>query len=164
MNFPLHDEIALIRGKHSFLLVAKANSRFPLCIETPSEEFCQGIDPADLIVVSAPEGGDVEPGILLIELVRRYHLPLLVLPKNHAGSRRISYVISVGPVIRTNCSIERGTHPEQHVICSHDELAGMTLKGTEQGFEIVPLPEGISFQRIDHEITTDIYEISPVSR
>ena len=53
MNYPLNDEIALVRGRHSFLLVAKANSRFPLCIETPTEEVCQGIDPTDLIVVSA---------------------------------------------------------------------------------------------------------------
>jgi hypothetical protein len=156
MNYPLDDEIALIRGKHSFLLVAKANSRFPLCIETTSEEFCQGIDPTDLIVVSAPEGGEPEPGILLIELVRRYHMPLLVLPKNHTGSRRISYVTSVGPVIRTNCSIERGTHPEQHLICSHDELAGITLRGTEQGFEIIPAPPGIAFQRVKYDLKTTI--------
>lgn len=152
MNYPLHDEIALIRGKHSFLLVAKANSRFPLCIETPAEEFCQGIDPADLIVVSAPEGGDIEPGILLIELVRRYHVPLLVLPKDHPGSRRISYVVSAGPVIQTNCSITRGTHPEQHLICSHDELAGMTFTGTTDGFTIVPVREEISVQRADYEL------------
>jgi hypothetical protein len=152
MNYPLQDEIALVGGQHSFLLVAKANSRFPLCIETPTEEFCQGIDPTDLIVVSAPEGGDVEPGILLIELVRRYHMPLLVLPKDHIGSQRISYVISVGPVIQTNCSIRRGTHPEQHLICSHDELSGMTLTGTAEGFDIVPVPEGISVRRADYEL------------
>ncbi len=154
MNYPLGDEIALIRGKHSFLLVAKANSRFPLCIETTTEEFCQGIDPTDLIAVSAPEGGEVEPGILLIEMVRKYHLPLLVLPKNHAGSRRVSYVTSVGPVITTNCSIVRGTHPEQHLICSHDELAGMTLTGIENGFNISPVPDGISFQRVKYALET----------
>jgi hypothetical protein len=156
MNFPLHDEIALIRGKHSFLLVAKANSRFPLCIETAAEEYCQGIDPTDLIVVSAPEGGDVEPGIMLIDLVRKYHVPLLVLPKDHPGSRRMSYVISAGPVIQTNCSIKRGTHPEQHLICSHDELAGLTLTGTPLGFEILPVPEELSFRRVKHELKTSI--------
>ena len=156
MNYSLLDEIALIRGKHSFLLVAKANSRFPLCIETPAEEFCQGVDPTDLIVVSAPEGGDVEPGLMLIELVRRYHIPLLVLPKDHPGSRRMSYVVSVGPQIQTNCSIIRGTHPEQYLICSHDELAGLTFTGTAEGFEIVPPPEGMSFQRVKYELKTVI--------
>ena len=156
MNYSLHDEIELIGGENSFLLVAKANLRFPLCIETTSEEYCQGIDPTDLIVVSAPEGGDVEPGIMLIELVRKYHVPLLVLPKDHPGSKRMSYVISAGPVILTNCSIKRGTHPEQHLICSHDELTGLKLTGTSQGFEIIPVPQGLSFQRIKYKLKTDI--------
>jgi hypothetical protein len=156
MNYSLGDEVALIRGKYSFLLIAKANSRFPLCIETPSEEFCQGVDPTDLIVISAPEGGEVEPGLLLIEMVRRYHLPLLVLPKSHGLTRRVSYVTSVGPVIRTSCSIERGTHPEQHLICSNDELAGITLKGTQQGVEIIPVLDGIFIQRVKYELITSL--------
>ena len=102
MNYSLHDEIAVIRGEHSFFLVAKANARFPLCIESQSGEICQGVDPTDLIVVSAPEGGPLEPGLMMIEMVRAYHTPLLVLPREHPGSRRISYVVSVGPVIHAS--------------------------------------------------------------
>jgi hypothetical protein len=148
MIFLLDDELLLISGTHSFLLVAKTRTRFALCIETPADEYVQGVNPGDLVVVSAPEGGAVEPAMMLLELVRSYHMPLLILPKNHPGSKRISYVVSVAPEISANCSIQRGTHPEQHLVCSSDELAGIILKGTPQGVEIYPVPAGISLKRV----------------
>jgi len=148
MNFPLDDELLLISGTHSFLLVGKTRTRFALCIETPADEYVQGVNPGDLVVVSAPEGGAVEPAMMLLELVRSYHMPLLVLPKDHPGAKRISYVVSVASEISANCSIQRGTHPEQHLVCSSDELAGILLKGTRQGVEISPVPAGISLKRV----------------
>ena len=157
MNWSLRDEIVLLRGKHSFLLIAKVLDRFPLCIETAAGEVCQGVDPTDLAVVSAPEGGAVEPGVMMIELVRKYHTPLLVLPGNHPGSKRLSYVISVGPVIRTACSIQRGTHPEQEVVCSHEEFDGITFTGTEGGFTATHIPEGITTERLKYQIRTEIF-------
>ena len=157
MIFSLDDELLLIRGKNSFLLVALVKNRFGLCIETSHDEYCQGVNAGDLIVVSAPEDGAVEPAVMLIDLVRTYHVPLLVLPKDHPGSRRISYVVSVGPEIFTSCSIQRGTHPEQHLICSSDELAGITLKRSEQGVNISPLPEGIMPRNIKYEIKADLF-------
>jgi hypothetical protein len=157
MIFSLDDELLLIRGKKSFLLIALVKNRFGLCIETSHDEYCQGVNAGDLIVVSAPEDGAVEPAVMLIDLVRTYHVPLLVLPKDHPGSRRISYVVSVGPEIFTSCSIQRGTHPEQHLICSSDELAGITLKRSEQGVNISLLPEGIIPRNIKYEIKTDLF-------
>jgi hypothetical protein len=157
MIFSLDDELLLIRGKKSFLLIALVKNRFGLCIETSHDEYCQGVDAGDLIVVSAPEDGAVEPAMMHIDLVRTYHVPLLVLPKDHPGSRRISYVVSVGPEIFTSCSIQRGTHPEQHLICSSDELAGITLKRSEQGVNISLLPEGIMPRNIKYEIKTDLF-------
>jgi len=154
MNFSLENEIALIQGKQSFLLVGKVQSRFSLCIETSTDEYCQGIDRDDIIVVSAPEGGPVEPGIMLLELVRKYHTPLLVLPKDHPGSKRLSYVVSVGPEIQTNCAIRRGTHPEQHLVCANNELAGITITGTGSGIEISFLPEGATMERIHFQMET----------
>jgi hypothetical protein len=156
MNHALGDELLLIRGKQSFLLVALVKKSFGLCIETPRDEYCQGVEAGDLVVVSAPEDGAIEPALMLIDLVRTFHVPLLVLPKNHPGSRRISYVVSVGPEIFTSCSIQRGTHPDQHLICSSDELAGITLKRSEQGISISPLPEGISLRNIKFEIKIDL--------
>jgi hypothetical protein len=157
MIYSLNDELLLIRGKKSFLLIALVKNRFGLCIETSHDEYCQGVDSGDLIVVSAPEDGAVEPAMMLIDLVRTYHVPLLVLPKDHPGSRRISYVVSVGPEIFTSCSIQRGTHPEQHLICSSDELAGITLKRCEQGVNIGPLPHGIIPRNIKYDIKTDLF-------
>jgi hypothetical protein len=154
MNYTLDDELLLIGGKQSFLLIAKVKSRFGLCIETTDDEYCQGVDAGDLVVVSAPEGGVVEPALMLIDLVRTFHVPLLVLPKNHPGSRRISYVVSVGPKIFTSCSIQRGTHPEQHLICSSDELAGLTLKRSENGVEVSNLSKSIIPKNIKFEIKT----------
>ncbi len=156
MNFALDDEVLLIRGKQSFLLIALVKNSFGLCIETSQDEYCQGVEAGDLVVVSAPEDGAIEPALMLIDLVRTFHVPLLVLPKDHPGSRRISYVVSVGPEIFTSCSIQRGTHPDQHLICSSDELAGITLKRSEHGVNISPLPDGILPRNIKYEIKTDL--------
>ena len=156
MNYALGDGVLLIRGKQSFLLIALVKSSFGLCIETSHDEYCQGVEAGDLVVVSAPEDGPIEPALMLIDLVRSFHVPLLVLPKDHPGSRRISYVVSVGPEIFTSCSIRRGTHPDQHLICSSDELAGITLKRSEHGVNTSHLPDGIIPMNIKYEIKTDL--------
>ncbi|MCX6684696.1 MAG: alpha/beta hydrolase [Methanoregula sp.] len=156
MNYALDDELLLIKGKQSFLLVAKVKNRFGLCIETTHDEYVQGVDAGDLVIVSAPEDGVIEPALMLIDLVRTFHVPLLVLPKDHPGSKRIAYVVSVGPEIFTSCSIRRGTHPDQHLICSSDELAGITLKRSEQGVDVFPLPGSIIPRNIKYEIKTDL--------
>jgi hypothetical protein len=151
----LDDESLLIKGKQSFLLVALVKNNFGLCIETSDDEYVQGVEAGELVVVSAPEGGAVKPALMLIDLVRTFHVPLLVLPKNHPGSKRISYVVSVGPEIFTSCSIQRGTHPEQHLICSSDELSGITLKIIEHGVDVSALPDCIIPRKIKYEIITD---------
>jgi hypothetical protein len=155
MIHTLDDGIMLIKGKQSFLLVALVKNSFGLCIETSHDEYVQGVEPGDLVVVSAPEGGAIEPALMLIDLVRTFHVPLLVLPKDHPGSKRISYVVSVGPEIFTSCSIRRGTHPEQHLICSSDELAGISLKRIEHGVDVSSLPGSIIPLKIKYEIKTD---------
>jgi hypothetical protein len=143
----LPDEFLHISKGSSFLIIAQANVRFALCIETSSEEFCQTIEPHDLIAVSAPEGGEPEAAAMLIELVRRHHTPLIVLPGNHPGSRRLRYVVSAGPVIMTSCSIHRGTHPEQHLICASEALSGVTMQGVQGGVLIDNLPSGAGLRR-----------------
>jgi hypothetical protein len=155
MIHTIDDESLLIKGKKSFLLVALVKNSFGLCIETTDDEYVQGVEAGDLVVVSAPEGGAIEPALMLMDLVRTFHVPLLVLPKNHPGSKRISYVVSVGPEIFTSCSIRRGTHPDQHVICSSDELAGISLKRIEHGVDVYPLPGSIIPRKIKFEIKTD---------
>ena len=155
MKYPLEDGLLLIRGNRSFLLIGKAKDRFSLCIETSTEEFCQGVMPGDVIVVSAPEGGAVEPALMLMDLVRTWHVPLLVLPRNHPGSRRVSRIVSVAPEVSTSCSIIRGTHPGQHLVCSSDELAGISVRGESGGLEIGGVPAGVSLQTVRYRILMD---------
>ncbi|PKL65909.1 MAG: alpha/beta hydrolase [Methanomicrobiales archaeon HGW-Methanomicrobiales-3] len=148
-------EFLLISGSRSFLLVAQAGAMFALCIETMDAEYCQTLEPHDLVAASAPEGGPLEPAIMLIEFVRKYRIPVTVLPRNHPGSKRFPYLVSAGPAIHTSCSIRRGTHPEQHLLCSHDELAGIVLKGTKTGVEVQNLPDEATVQRLTYHFLLD---------
>jgi len=155
MMYPLADEFLLISGDHSFLLVARAGAFFGLRIETFGNEYSQTVEPDDLIAVSAPEGGALEPACMLAEFVRTYRMPLIVLPRDHPGSNRFSYLVSAGPIINTSCSIRRGTHPEQHLICSSDELAGIVLQGCSGGVAISGLPGTIVPRYVKSRITTE---------
>jgi hypothetical protein len=132
-NLGTGNEFLLVQGSNSFLLIGKAGTDLCICIETTDGEYCQGLSPDDLIVVSAPEGGQIEPAVMLLELVRTYRCPLMVLPKGHPGSKRIRYVVSAGDTIRLSCSIERGTHPEQDVLCAAGEFTGLILRAAKGG-------------------------------
>ncbi len=125
----------LLRGASSFLLVGRAEEKFPLIIGTETGELVQGIYPGDLIIVSAPEGGEVPPALYLLEMVRTYHTPVIALGKDHPAGRRLSYVVSAADRIEMRCDIRRGTHPDQHLLCSADEFAGMVLSA--DGDELV---------------------------
>ena len=154
-NLGLGNEYLLIQGNNSFLLIGKAGSQICICIETTDTEYCQGLSADDLIVVSAPEGGPLEPAIMLLELVRTYRCPLMVLPKGHPGSKRLRYVISAGERIRLSCSIERGTHPEQEVLCANGEFTGLVLQAVNGGM-IIEGPEK------DYPVSRISYSLPPV--
>lgn len=66
-NLPKSGKFLLIRGETSYVLVGKAGSPISLCIEAPDGEVCQGLTDDDIIAVSAPEGGPVEPAVMLLE-------------------------------------------------------------------------------------------------
>jgi hypothetical protein len=157
MRYPLGDRVLLVQGDRSFLLAGRALTKFPLYIETFLHEYCETVLPDDLVVVSAPEGGDTEPARMLLELVRRHHLPLLVLPRDHPGSGRLPLVVSVSDQLHLSCDIRRGTHPDQHLLCSSEELAGITLRGSGEGAEVEGVPPGVRIsyldERADREIT-----------
>jgi hypothetical protein len=148
MFFPLTDGFLLFRGERSFLVVATVRSPFGLCIEAQDGEYVQGLSAGDLVAASAPEGGPLEPALMLIELVRTYRFPLLVLPKDHPGSRRLRLVISAGPGIELNCGIQRGTHPDQHLLCASDELSGTVLTASEGGVRVENLPSGVTVEPV----------------
>jgi hypothetical protein len=141
MIIPLLGRDLLIRADQSFLLCGLAGDAFTLFIETSSDEICQFLQSGDIIAVSAPEGGDLRQAQILLELVRTWHAPLVVLPPGHPGSGRLKMVVSAGDIISLHCSIQRGTHPEQTVICSSEELAGTCLYAVPGGIEVKNLPD-----------------------
>ena len=127
MIVPLQSNYLVCRGTSSFFLVACATHAFFLFIETVDEEYSQWIEKGDLIVISAPEGGELAQAWHLCELIHSYHVPVVALPKDHPGSARLRMVVSAGERVELNCSIIRGTHPEQHLICASYELSGIRL-------------------------------------
>jgi hypothetical protein len=149
MRYPLGDRILLLQGDRSFLLAGRALSAFSLYIETFGDELREEVSPDDLVAVSAPEGGDKEPARMLLELVRRYHMPLLVLPKDHPGSGRLPLVVSVAGSLTLSCDIRRGTHPDQHLLCSSGELAGIALRGSREGVDVEGVPPTIRISYLD---------------
>lgn len=148
MLHPLGDGFLVLEGASSFLAVARALRLLPLCIETVEGEVVQGLEPDDLVAASAPNGGPLAPALMLIELVRRYGLPLVVLPKGHPGSHRLPVVVSAGSAIRIACGIQRGTHPEQDVLCGADEFAGLVLRGVPGGVEVEGGPPGLRIRSL----------------
>lgn len=152
MNFVFRDEYLCIRSNYSFILIGRVLNPFTLFIETSQVEHCQYLETGDLVVVSAPEGGRIGHGIILLELIREYHVPLVVLPKGHPGSKKIPMVVSAGDIIELNCTIQRGTHPEQHLLCSSDAMAGMIIKKTTEGVELTMINETLQVNTIPRKI------------
>ena len=149
LRVPLRgDQPVIIRGTSSFLVISRALEKFPLLIETDTDEIVQGVYPGDLIIVSAPEGGEVLPALYLLEMVRTYHLPVIALPKTHPAGKRLSYVVSAAEKIEMRCDIKRGTHPEQHLLCSADEFTGMTLFADGNDLVIENPRSGISVSHV----------------
>lgn len=140
MIIPLFNTDLLIKSPYSFFLTGIVREPFTLFIETSADEFCQYLNKGDLITVSAPEGGEIRQAVILLELVRVWHAPLVVLSSGHPGSKRLKMVVSAGDTISLNCSIQRGTHPEQTVICSSEELAGTHLTAVPNGVKLTNLP------------------------
>ncbi|GAB7014945.1 hypothetical protein [Methanogenium cariaci] len=154
MKVPLSSGYLLIRGDTSFFLVARSKETFALPIETSDAEVFQGVHRGDLIVVSAPEGGDPEQARLLCELVRSYRQPLVVLPKGHPGTSRLRMVLSVAPRIMPRTDIVRGTHPDQDVICSSGELSRL---------EMAAEGESVSLSGFDPEtMTLWVFPLGPL--
>jgi hypothetical protein len=141
-------EMIVFRGNSSFIVAAQPTTSFSLCVEYAEGEYCQTVKSCDIVAVSAPEGGALQPAVMLLDLVRIYHTPLIVLPRGHPGSRRLRYVVSAGNVIRLSCGIQRGTHPEQDILCSGPDLAGMALEGKKGGILVKDIPGHLEIRRI----------------
>lgn len=154
---PRAGELFLIRGSSSFLLGGVVQDRFALPVNAVDDVYFEPVRPGDLVCVSAPEGGSLRAAAMLLLLVRDHHFPVFALPKGHPGSTWVPMVISTAPSITLSCGIARGTHPDQHLLCSSAELAGTVLRGGKETVTVEGLPAGctIAYICVDRALTAE---------
>jgi hypothetical protein len=143
---------------------------FPLYVETTQDEYSQWLERGDIVVVSAPEGGEIIHAWHLCELIRTHHVPVVALSKNHPASFRLTMVVSAGDKIELNCGIVRGTHPEQHLICASAELSGIHLSRLTDdacGVVLTHVPEHVTFESVlfqnNNNLMKDSISYDPLS-
>jgi hypothetical protein len=133
------DEILFLKGSSGELGVVKAAKNIQIFIGTPEgEEVVQFLQSEDLIAVSAFNTGEkAEKGIkCMIHLIREQGSPIIVLPKNHPTSGRLKMVVSCGEIIKLDCNIQPGTHPEQDILCACEDLSGVEIHADKGSVEI----------------------------
>ncbi|HMK54204.1 MAG TPA: hypothetical protein VK444_05420, partial [Methanobacteriaceae archaeon] len=133
------DEVLFLRGSAGVVGFAKFGKKGSIFMGTPDlEEISIFMGPDDLIAVSAFNTGlQIEKGIKsMIYLLRDVGAPLVVLPDKHPTSLRLPLVVSCGELIRLDCKIQPGTHPEQDILCACDELSGLEIRATSHGIQI----------------------------
>jgi hypothetical protein len=133
------DEILFLVGSSGELGIAKAAQNLQIFIGTPQgEEVVMFLQPEDLIAVSAFEVGNrVEKGIkCMLYLIREFASPIVVLDENHPTSKRLKMVVSCGDLVRLDCNIQAGTHPEQDILCACPDLSGIEIAAVDGGVEI----------------------------
>jgi hypothetical protein len=138
-------EIAYLIGVYGTLAIAKTRGNF-FYLETEKEEIILFTDLDDLIVASSFGLGEkIRRGLrcTLFQL-RELGAPLIVLPKGHPASARLTTVVSIGPVTRLSCKIQPGTHPEQDVLCGSDEFHGLEVHAEPGGVAINGLSKEMS--------------------
>lgn len=127
------DELLLVHGADGVIGVAKSARTRQLFVETVDDELVMTVDPDDLFVASAFE--DTPATVKAIKctlfLIRDTGSPLIVLPSNHPASSRLRVVASVGKRTAVRCDIQKGTHPEQDVLCGAPGLDGLEIVAAE---------------------------------
>ncbi len=128
-------DLLLVHGPDGVIGIAKAAAKRQLFIETVDEELVMTVDADDLFVASAFE--DTPAMIRAIKctlyLIRDVTSPLIVLPPNHPASSRLKVVASVGQRTAIRCDIQKGTHPEQDVLCGAPGLDGLEIIASDGG-------------------------------
>lgn len=127
------DEILFVRGTDGVIGIVKSGSARQLFIETIDEELVMTVDPDDLLVASGFDDTPVTTKAITctLSLIRDASSPLIVLPKDHPASSRLKVVASVGKRTVIRCDIQKGTHPEQDVLCGAAGLGGLEIVSAE---------------------------------
>jgi hypothetical protein len=127
------DEILFVRSADGVIGVVKSGAARQLFIETVDDEIVMTVDPEDLLVASGFSNDRTTTNAIIctLALIRDSGSPLIVLPKHHPASARLKVVASVGRRTVLRCDIQKGTHPEQDVLCGSLGLNGLEVSSVE---------------------------------
>jgi len=141
------DEILFVRSADGVIGVVKSGAVRQLFIETVDDEIVMTVDPEDLLVASGFSNDRTTTNAIIctLALIRNSGSPLIVLPKDHPASARLKVVASVGKRTVLRCDIQKGTHPEQDVLCGSLGLDGLEVISAE----------GHVLLRGDHSLTVE---------
>jgi hypothetical protein len=133
-RIPLNaDEILFVRSGDGVIGVVKSGAARQLFIETTDDEIVMSVDPDDLLIASgfSNDRTTTQAIICTLTLIRDSGSPLIVLPKHHPASARLKVVASVGKRTVLRCDVQKGTHPEQDVLCGALGLNGLEVSSVE---------------------------------
>ena len=132
------DEILFLRGVQGTVGIVKSGSRKQIFVETITEEMVMTLNPGDLLVASGFGSFTTIARAVkcTLYLIREASSPLIVLPRGHPASSRLTVVVSVGLRTVVRCDIQKGTHPEQDVLCGPVEFHGLEVVSTREGVSI----------------------------
>ena len=127
------DEILFVRSADGVIGVVKSGAARQLFIETVDDEIVMTVDPEDLLVASGFSNDRTTTNAIIctLALIRDSGSPRIVLPKHHPASARLKVVASVGKRTVLRCDIQKGTHPEQDVLCGSLGLNGLEVSSVE---------------------------------
>ncbi|MDI9615223.1 hypothetical protein [Methanothermobacter sp.] len=146
LEFDLKDDrILFVESDSGTLGIIPSGRRRTIFMNTPDDEVALFLEPDDLIVISAFSSGEkARRGMMaLAYLLLEIENPLVVLPEDHPGSRRLKMVVSASDTIRLSCEITPGTHPDHHLLCSVSELSGMEIVSENGLVKLSNMPPGI---------------------
>ena len=131
-------EILFLSHNEYFLGVVKSLGKSFL-LETEKEEIILGTGNEDIICVSSLVDNEKLKHVMISTLysLRELSFPLIILNKGHPASKRLKLVFGFGNRIILDSCIEAGTHPDQHLLCSSENLSGLILVAKKGGVEIV---------------------------
>ena len=127
------DEILFVRSADGVIGVVKSGATRQLFIETVDDEIVMTVDPEDLLIASGFSNDRTTTNAIIctLALIRDSGSPLIVLPKHHPASARLKVVASVGKRTVLRCDIQKGTHPEQDVLCGSLGLNGLEVSSVD---------------------------------
>jgi len=131
-------EILFLSHNEYLLGVVKSLGKSFL-LETEKEEIILGTGNEDIICVSSLVDNEKLKPVMISTLysLRELSFPLIILNKGHPASKRLKLVFGFGDKIILDSCIEAGTHPDQHLLCSSENLSGLILVAKKGGVEIV---------------------------